>query len=190
MHILRLKDKVPILLQIQLYWLYRRSFPRRERKPFRVILSMWRKGKTDIWIIAEQKKPNGFAATINGEEAILLDYLAIVPGLRGAGYGSRMIETLKRYYHGKGLFVEIESVFEESPEKAERMLRKHFYEINGMREMRVLASVFGVPMELMGWNCQIDFWGYRQFYHDQYSAFAAEHICELPYPNHKPRSGK
>ena len=182
MDIFRLQERIPCRFQWQLFRLYHDSFPRYERKPFRIILSMWKKGKTDIWVITEKKKIIGFASTINGDRLILLDYLAILPKERGRGYGCRMLSAFREQYQEKGFFVEIESVYEKSSECADHIRRKRFYERNGLKEMRVLASVFDVPMELMGWNCQLDFQEYRLFYKENYSAFAAEHIHELSYP--------
>ena len=181
---IRLERLFPIRMRIQAYRLYCRSFPRCERKPFRIILSMWHRGKTDIWLIKEKNQLIGFASTLNSEGPILLDYLAVKEKERGKRYGSRMLDVLKKHYQEKGIFVEIESVYDETSELEQRIRRKRFYENNGMLSMQVLASVFDVHMELLGWNCQLSFDDYRRFYHENYSAFAAEHICKLEYSKH------
>ena len=167
----------------RIYCLYRRSFPRSERKPFRIIVSMWKKGKTDVWYLAEGRRFAGFATTINGEARILLDYLAVREKMRGRGAGSRMLEELKKQYAGKGIFVEIESAFENGKDQLERVRRRKFYLKNGMESARVMASVFGVKMELLCWNCRVNFAEYRAFYRDNYSPWAAEHIVEADYPH-------
>ena len=162
--------------------LYRKSFPRNERKPFRIILSMRRRGKTDVWCCMQDGRFAGFATTINGEDLILLDYLAVEAGLRGRGVGSRILHHLKEHYRGKGVFVEIESACEASPDQPERIRRKRFYTNNGMQPARVMASVFGVHMELLCWNCCVDFSRYHAFYRDHYNPWAADHITEMEYP--------
>lgn len=166
----------------QVYRLYRSAFPRCERKPFRMIVSMWKKGKTDVWCCKWQGRFAGFATTINDERLVLLDYLAIGSELRGKGIGSRMLDVLKQAYPGWGLFVEIESPFEAAPDARERRQRKRFYETNGMQPAGVMAGVFGVKMELLCWNCRVDFERYHAFYRDNYSPWAADHIIEAEYP--------
>ena len=167
---------------LRIYFLYRSAFPRCERKPFRMILSMRRRGKTDVWYYEKKGRFAGFAATINDDELILLDYLAVVKSMRGCGTGRRILRELKECYAGKGLFVEIESAYEAAPNQDERLRRKAFYINNGMQPSRVMASVFGVKMELLCWNCRVDFPGYHSFYRDNYSAWAAKNIVEADYP--------
>ena len=48
-----------------------------------------------------------------------------------------------------------------------------------MVPMEVEADVFGVRMELLSHGCSMDFDGYRSFYREHYSPWAAEHIREV-----------
>ena len=162
--------------------LYMKAFPAYERKHFGVIMDMRRRGKTDVWCFKRDGRFAGFASTINGDGVVLIDYLAVEEKQRGKGTGSALLRALKECYKGSGIFVEIESVYEEAGNLSERMRRKRFYEANGMEELHVLADVFETPMELLGWKCRLDFEGYYAFYRDNYSAWAAEHLKELPFP--------
>ena len=58
---------------IRIRRLYARAFPPSERKPFSMILSMRRKGKTDVWCFYQDGRFAGFASTINGDGLILID---------------------------------------------------------------------------------------------------------------------
>lgn len=100
---------------LHIYHLYRRAFPPAERKPFSVIVAMWCKGNTDVWYLTRGDRFAGFATTINSSELILLDYLAIAPTQRGQGVGSEALRALLERYAGKGIFVEIESIYEMRP---------------------------------------------------------------------------
>lgn len=162
--------------------LYGRAFPRTERKPFAVIRRMWRAGKTDVWVLRRAGRFAGFASTINGDGLVLIDYLAVAEALRGQGVGSAALAALADKYPGCGLFVEIESAFEPGEDQAERLRRRAFYQRCGFRSCRTLASVFGVPMELMGRGCCVDFAAYHRFYCTHYSAWAGEHITALDWP--------
>lgn len=161
---------------LQLYTLYREAFPREERKPFSMIVKMAKQGKSDLWYLEHERKFVGLAATINGPELILLDYFAIPRTLRGKGIGTAALQTLMRHYGSKGFFLEIESTQEQAPNQAERERRKRFYLSVGLQELQVTAELFGVNMELLGVRCHLDFEGYRNFYRDNYSAWAAEHV--------------
>ena len=147
-----------------------------------MLLRMRRKGKMDIWYCKNGKDFIGLAITLNGENLILLDYFAVVPGQRSGGFGSALLHKLKELYPGKGLFVEIESVYEDVDNLEERQRRKQFYLKNGMRQMNVMASVFEVKMELLCSDCEVDFAGYHQFYYDNFNAWAASHITEAEHP--------
>ena len=48
-----------------------------------------------------------------------------------------------------------------------------------MEPMGTEADVFAVRMELLGTRCHLDFESYRNFYRDNYSPWAAEHIKEV-----------
>ncbi|MBQ8536364.1 MAG: GNAT family N-acetyltransferase [Clostridia bacterium] len=171
---------------MQIYRLYRSAFPRGERKPFLVMLDLRRKGKTDVWCFSVDKRFAGFASTINDDDLILIDYLAVRPQKRNHGIGTSALNALKAAYSGKGVFVEIESVFENTPDRQARVKRKQFYLRSGFEDMQVLADVFGIPMELLAWNYQMDFERYYGFYHDNYSPWAASHIKPMAYPQQQP----
>ena len=155
--------------------LYRQAFPRYERKPFAIIRRMFREGHTDVWMAFQQGRFAGIAATINGGDAILLDYFAVQRALRGQGVGSVFLQALLEKYAGKGLFVEIEAADRDDPDGS-KTRRKAFYLRNGLEEMYVVAILFGVRMELLGRGCAFDFDGYRAFYHDHYNPWAAQHV--------------
>ena len=155
--------------------LYRQAFPRYERKPFAIIRRMFREGRTDVWMAFQQGRFAGMAATINGGDAILLDYFAVQRALRGQGVGSVFLQALLEKYAGKGLFVEIEAADRDDPDGS-KARRKAFYLRNGLEDMHVVAILFGVRMELLGRGCAFDFDGYRAFYHDHYNPWAAQHV--------------
>ena len=159
--------------------LYKKAFPRAERKPLSIIKSMQKSQKTDVWFFEKDGRFVGFASTINGDEIILLDYLAVDTACRGMGIGSEILKTLRQQYTGKGVFVEIERVKEGVDASDHRRKRKQFYITNGMTELDVTAKVFGVEMELMGWDCHLDFDAYQSFYRNYYSEFAAKNLVPI-----------
>lgn len=159
-----------------LFLLYFSAFPAEERKPFSMIVSMWKKGKTDIWCIQRDGGFSGLAITINSPDVILLDYLAVAKKCRSQGVGTAALRALREKYTGKGLFVEIESTLEPAPNLPQRKRRKRFYLSCGMAEMHTTAKLFGVNMELLGYDCRLNYDQYKAFYRENYNSWAAEHI--------------
>ena len=162
-----------------IFALYRRAFPPSERKPFSIIVKMARTGRVDLWTFRRGGRFAGFAATVNGQEIVMLDYFAVKKALRGRGLGSAALKKLMEHYQNSGFFVEIESTFEAAENMIQRKRRKEFYVNCDMMPMGTEADVFGVRMELLGIRCHLDFEGYRNFYRESLSPWAAEHIKEV-----------
>ena len=160
----------------RIYKLYQKAFPASEKKPFSMIRKMYKKGVSDVWYFTRQGRFAGLIITINGEKQILLDYLAVDEAQRGTGIGTEILQCMRRQYTGKGVFLEIESVYEDCDNKSQRLRRKHFYEKCGMQSMEVFAWLFGVKMELMGFDCKLSYEEYHAFYRDNYGQWAADHI--------------
>lgn len=176
METILLKKPSGICTWLKLYRLYLSAFPAAERKPFSMIVRMYRKGKTDIWCVEKGGKFSGLAITINGPDLILLDYFAVAEGCRGQGIGAAALESLMRLYGGKGFFLEIESTLENAPNLPQRQRRKAFYLRCGLEELHTTAKLFGVNMELLGVRCRMDYERYHAFYRDNYNQWAADHV--------------
>ena len=164
---------------LRLRTLYHSAFPAEERKPFSIIRRMFREGRADIWCILADARFAGFATTVNGGDLILVDYFAVSKKLRGRGIGRAAMECLLSLYAHRGVFLEIESPDRPGLDQERRKKRKEFYLSCGYEELGVKAKVFGVYMELLGIRCSLDFGGYRAFYRDHYSGWAADHLEEL-----------
>jgi len=160
----------------QIYSLYRKAFPASEKKPFGMIWRMYKKGASDVWRFTRNGKFAGLIITINGKEHILIDYLAVDESQRGTGIGSEILPLMKEHYNDKGVFLEIESVYEECDNLEQRLRRKHFYEKCGLQSMDVFVWLFGVKMELMSFGCRLTYEQYHAFYRDNYNQWAADHI--------------
>lgn len=168
---------VKTLIQwIRIYRLYHAAFPASEKKPFSMIVSMHKKGKSNVWYCEKDGKFAGLVITINGADKILIDYLAVNGKRRSQGIGSVILQEMRQRYAGKGVFLEIEMVDAAADNFEERKHRKQFYLANGMTEMNVFVELFGVDMELLGYDCSLTFEEYREFYRINYNEWAAEHI--------------
>ncbi len=163
--------------------LYNDAFPANEKKPFWMIRWKYRQSAADVWVLEQEGEFAGLAITMNGPDLVLLDYFAVSAEKRGGGIGGEALKVLQEMYSGRRFFLEIESVEEPVVDSAgkdescmERERRKRFYLANGMQELGVNVTLFGVDMELLGYNCKVDFDEYRGLYLDTYGNWAAKNV--------------
>lgn len=164
--------------------LYESAFPTYEKKPFWLIYWKSKQKKTDVWYLEKNKTFVGLAITVNSPELVLLDYFAIDEKQRGKGFGSESLKTLQKYYKDHKFFLEIESVYEKCENPEERKRRKQFYLKNGMTEMKIMVNLFGTNMEVMGYQCKLDFETYRSVYEYAYGKGILKNVRKKAYPVH------
>lgn len=167
---------------LKIHRLYKSAFPDYERKPFLLIMLTSRKGRADVWEIQDNGKFSGLAVTMNVKDMVLLDYFAIAEEKRSRGIGGKALRTLQKYYSGRRFFLEIESVYTDAGNLDERLRRKRFYLKNGMTELNIMSKVFKTEMEVLGYNCKLNFDEYRSVYYHAYGERAAGNITKLDYP--------
>lgn len=161
---------------LRVYRLYRRAFPKYERKPFFMILRTRARGNADVWVIGKGRSFAGLAITMQNGELVLLDYFAVSEAQRGTGIGGEALRLLRQAYRGKRLFLEIESTQTEAENLPERLRRKQFYLRNGLTEMHTLVELFGVEMELLGFDCTLTFAEYSELYSRVIGAWTLPHV--------------
>lgn len=162
----------------QMKKLYMEAFPANERKPFWLIKQKQKSGESNMWCLMEGKDFVGLAITMEVEDLVILDYFAIDSELRGKGLGSKALSCLKEMYQGKRLVLEIEDVEQENPEREMRLKRKAFYLANGLSEMGVKVTLYGVDMELLGVNCLVDFDEYKKVYTTLYGSAPEKFVVQ------------
>lgn len=159
--------------------LYKKAFPLMERKPLSLIRSTHKKNKADVWLIEEDGEFRGFAITMNSGDLVMLDYFAVAEETRGQGYGSSCLKWLQEQYKDYRFFLEIESVHIKAKNVEQRIGRKAFYKRNGMREVGIVAKVFGVELESLGYDCDLTFKEYKKLYSDCYGKLVGTNVREV-----------
>ena len=166
----------------RLWRLYLQAFPAAERKSLRRILQQRRLGREQVFVIRRDGKFAGLLMTMESPALVQLDYLAVAEKERNSGLGMEALMLFRERLAGRPLLVEIESPFEPGEDQPLRQRRRNFYLRAGMEPLHILAAVYGVQMELLGWDCKITYDDYVAFYRDYYRPQAAERIRQLPYP--------
>lgn len=162
--------------------LYQRAFPDYEKKPFWLIRLKNMQGKSDVWYIEDESEFIGLAIIMSAPGLVLLDYFAIDDKLRGRGYGSKALKMLQEQYTDFCFFLEIESVFDVCDNVEQRLRRKEFYLRNGMTEMKLMVNLFGTNMEVLGYDCKLDFDRYKTVYEYSYGKSITRNVKKALYP--------
>ena len=103
----------------QVSQLYYSAFPEDERAPWKALIEKHNKGKGEFLSIYDQNKWVGLTYVITYQNLSYVLYLAIDELQRGHGYGSSVLQILKKRY----------------PHTKQRVHRKNFYLRNGLQEM-------------------------------------------------------
>lgn len=123
--------------------LYLSAFPKIERHPVMELFSASAKGQTEFLQFTEDGVFIGLAYMIvRGNVAFLL-YFAVDDSKRNKGYGSAILEVIRKRYGGKDVVLLIESLHEECGNMDIRIRRKGFYLRNGFRDTGLIQSSYG-----------------------------------------------
>ena len=164
---------------LRLRLLYRRAFPRSERKPFALIRRMQKDGRGEILYFYDERGFLGLGTTVSGGGVVLLDYFAVAKRRRGRGNGSAMLAQLMERYAERGMFLEIEIPYDDAPNAEERRRRKSFYLRAGLTPTDTRICLVGVDMELLTYKCTMTFDEYLDFYCKNIGEFARSHIQSI-----------
>lgn len=130
--------------------LYISAFPAEERPPFFILKGKAKKGKGDIIAVYDGHIFVGFASLICYLDMAYLFFLAVCEDKRGRGYGSVILDELKKKYDGKRLFLAREMLDENSENYGERVKRHSFYIKNGFIDLPIKIKESTVVYDVMG----------------------------------------
>ena len=111
--------------------LYESAFPANERIPIKHLLD--NKIKREFWAFFDGDLFCGFSNSITHRSITNIVYFAVVPELRSRGYGSKILQAIRKQHPDTRIVVDIE--VEEDSKNAEelerRNRRREFYTRNG-----------------------------------------------------------
>ena len=129
LHFFDVTKKSPWLPQVKA--LYESAFPANERIPIKHLLD--NKIKREFWAFFDGDLFCGFSNSITHGSITNIVYFAVVPELRSRGYGSQILQTIRRQHPNTRIVVDIE--VEEDSKNAEELERRNrrrdFYQRNG-----------------------------------------------------------
>lgn len=123
--------------------LYLTAFPKIERHSMMELFSASAKGRAEFLQFTEGGKFIGLAYMIvRGTVAFLL-YFAVDDSKRNKGYGSAILDSIRKTYEGKDVVLLIESLHEKCDNMDIRIRRKGFYLRNGFHDTGLIQSSYG-----------------------------------------------
>ena len=129
LHFFEVTKKSPWLPQVKA--LYESAFPANERIPIKHLLDD--KIKREFWAFFDGDLFCGFSNSITHGSITNIVYFAVVSELRSRGYGSQILQAIRKQHPDTRLVVDIE-VEEDSKDTEEferRNRRRDFYQRNG-----------------------------------------------------------
>lgn len=159
------------------------DFPDDERKPLMMILKSRAEGTYACFGAFDSDSLVGYAFyAVHGQD-YLLDYLAVVRGMRDRGIGSQILLLLaNQLEESASVLVEVEDPRSADTEEEAQLRRRRmrFYIRNGFRDTGVTAWTFGVEyrlLELEKNGCRSEE-SIRELYRSHYKAMVPKPMYE------------
>lgn len=130
--------------------LYKSAFPFDERVPMWFLALKSGAEYVDFWGIYADGKWIGLAYVISEKNVSYLFYFALSDDMRGKGFGSKAMQSLKKHYAGQKLFLALEQLDKSAKNNNERLRRRNFYLKNGLKLLPLTIREASVTYDVMG----------------------------------------
>ena len=139
--------------------LYERSFPDDERIPFQHLLNTLNDERIMAAVFHEEELVGMYFLFLH-RKLVYLSYICVREEDQDKGYGTAILEKIRKDYEGWRIVVDIEEVREEDENYAQEISRRHFYTKNGFVSTGVFYHIYGVDYELLsfGGNVKQEEW--------------------------------
>lgn len=143
--------------------IYFEAFPKKERMPFPVMVAISKLWNTQFFGFYDGDVPCGFIYLASIGKIVFVMFFAVDKCLRSKGYGSSILQQMKKKYPYKKIIVSIEPCDDSAPDIALRKRRKSFYMRNGYKETGYMMRLNGVVQEILINNGEFDEKQFRAF---------------------------
>ena len=135
---------------IKIKQLYESAFPSNERAPFKMLEKRAGRQNVDFLAIYDRESVVGLFYVVTHSDLAYIFYFAIMPQLRGKGYGSAALQALKEHYKGMRIFLAAERADVECDNLEQRVKRRQFYFKNGFVDMHHHIREASVVFDMLG----------------------------------------
>lgn len=155
--------------------LYIGAFPANERAPFWLMRRNAKKGRGEMLAAYDNNELVGMAYIIGDTDLGYLFYFAILPELRGKGYGSKILSLLRERYRTGRLFLAREQLDKSADNYSQRVRRHEFYLRNGFTDLNATIREASVVYDVMITTGKVT----PQEYTDLMLSWAGKLICKI-----------
>lgn len=155
--------------------LYVGAFPADERAPFYLLKKNAKKGRGEMLAAYDNNKLIGMVYIIGNTDLGYLFYFAIIPELRGKGYGSKILSLLHERYSSGRLFLAREMLDKSADNYSQRVRRHEFYLKNGFTDLNATIKEGSVVYDVMITGGKVS----PQEYADLMQHWAGKLICRI-----------
>lgn len=110
------------------------AFPRSQQMPVWLLLLLSKKRNVDFLAYYDGDTLCGFSFEVGSADMLFVMYLAVSDKIRSKGYGSRMLDDIKRRAGDRPVVLDIEPLDPQADNYAQRVRRLDFYRRNGFVE--------------------------------------------------------
>lgn len=110
--------------------LYRNAFPREERLPWWLVRFLTIRPGTEVTAFYDGSVFCGFTLSASCKKTMCILFLAVEDGLRGSGYGSRILDHWKQQDPQRQILLNVELLDPQAENYAQRVQRMAFYKKN------------------------------------------------------------
>ncbi len=129
--------------------LYKNAFTTERRVPTWLLKFKLRNGKAGFNVLYEDDTWIGLLYITEYRDIILVHFLAITESFRSGGYGSKVMDSLKKMHDRKRIVLNIEKLDKQENNYAQRVRRKAFYEKNNFCSTGYLVKEPGEELEML-----------------------------------------
>lgn len=149
-----LKSSLPEYRQVKA--LYYRAFPKYEQESWSRLLFKQLFSRADFLVFYDQEQFVGLSYVIHHHGIHYVLYLAVNDQVRSKGYGSQILDELKRRYAPDTLILDIEQPNSVATNNHQRLRRLRFYRKNGFALTDRLTKTPAVTYQLLSTSQEID----------------------------------
>ncbi|MDF2934461.1 MAG: yndA [Chryseobacterium sp.] len=134
--------------------LYKHAFPVIERLPLVLLRLMALKYNIEFYSVYDDANFCGLLYLVNNKGKTLIYYFAVRSDIRSMGYGTKILEWLKKEKNSISLIME--TVREECDNAWQRQLRKEFYLKNGFKDTGYYMKDYSGTFDILSTDSDIN----------------------------------
>ena len=156
------------------------AFPMEERPPVNMYFASFKRDNNFLFGFYDNNQFIGFTSTKTLKDVCYIFFLAVKEEYRNQGYGSKILNELKKMYKDYVLLLCYEEVDEKYEDYPNRVKREQFYQKNGFKRNPLVTEEFGVTYQTAVCGSRyVTFEEYKDIYVSGFSDYALKFLKQV-----------